>query len=125
MRYRVGALSKELALKKGMDAEMCTLIDLSARLHDIGKLRVPDSILLKPGRFTPDEREIMQKHCEHGWELIGEGGLGRLILQGLIDDFRTPLVVGSALSVLLAVVADVGLSLVQRVATPWARVASR
>lgn len=54
--------------------------------------------------------------------LIGEGGLGRLILQGLIDDFRTPLVVGSALSVLLAVVADVGLSLVQRLATPWARV---
>ena len=70
--YRVGALAKELAMKKGMDPEMCTLIDLSARLHDIGKLRVPDSILLKPGRFTPDERAIMEKHCEHGWELIGE-----------------------------------------------------
>jgi putative two-component system response regulator len=78
--YRVGALAKELALKKGMDPEMCTLIDLSARLHDIGKLRVPDSILLKPGRFTPDEREIMQKHCEHGWELIGEGGLAQLFV---------------------------------------------
>jgi len=78
--YRVGALSKELALKKGMDSEMCTLIDLSARLHDIGKLRVPDSILLKPGRFTPDERAIMEKHCEHGWELIGEGGLAQLFV---------------------------------------------
>ncbi len=78
--YRVGALAKELALKKGMDADMCTLIDLSARLHDIGKLRVPDSILLKPGRFTPDERAIMQKHCEHGWELIGEGGLAQLFV---------------------------------------------
>lgn len=78
--YRVGALAKELALKKGMDPEMCTLIDLSARLHDIGKLRVPDSILLKPGRFTPDERDIMQKHCEHGWELIGEGGLAQLFV---------------------------------------------
>jgi putative two-component system response regulator len=78
--YRVGALAKELALKKGMDPEMCTLIDLSARLHDIGKLRVPDSILLKPGRFTPDERSIMQKHCEHGWELIGEGGLAQLFV---------------------------------------------
>jgi putative two-component system response regulator len=78
--YRVGALAKELALKKGMDAEMCTLIDLSARLHDIGKLRVPDSILLKPGRFTPDERAIMEKHCEHGWELIGEGGLAQLFV---------------------------------------------
>jgi putative two-component system response regulator len=78
--YRVGALAKELALKKGMDLEMCTLIDLSARLHDIGKLRVPDSILLKPGRFTTDERTIMEKHCEHGWELIGEGGLAQLFV---------------------------------------------
>lgn len=57
--------------------------------------------------------------------LIGEGGLGRLILQGLIDDFRTPLVVGAALSVMLAVIADIALSLVQRMATPWARVARR
>jgi hypothetical protein len=59
---------------------MCTLIDLSARLHDIGKLRVPDSILLKPGRFTADERAIMTKHCEQGWELIGEGGLKQLFV---------------------------------------------
>jgi len=78
--YRVGALAKELALKNGMDAEMCTLIDLSARLHDIGKLRVPDSILLKPGAFTAEERAIMGQHCEHGWELIGEGGLKQLFL---------------------------------------------
>jgi putative two-component system response regulator len=78
--YRVGALSKELARARGMDAEMCTLIDLSARLHDIGKLRVPDSILLKPGKFTPEERTIMQAHCAHGWELIGEGGLAQLFV---------------------------------------------
>ena len=78
--YRVGALARELALRSGMDSEMCTLIDLSARLHDIGKLRVPDSILLKPGRFTPDERAIMEAHCQHGWELIGEGGLAQLFV---------------------------------------------
>ena len=78
--YRVGALARELALRKGMDSEMCHLIDLSARLHDIGKLRVPDSILLKPGRFNPEERAIMQEHCAHGWELIGEGGLPQLFV---------------------------------------------
>jgi putative two-component system response regulator len=78
--YRVGALARELAMRKGMDPEMCTLIDLSARLHDIGKLRVPDSILLKPGRFTPEERAIMEAHCQHGWELIGEGGLAQLFV---------------------------------------------
>ena len=78
--YRVGALARELALRSGMDDEMCTLIDLSARLHDIGKLRVPDSILLKPGRFTPEERAIMEAHCQHGWELIGDGGLAQLFV---------------------------------------------
>ncbi len=53
--------------------------------------------------------------------LIGEGGLGRLILEGLIRDFRTPLVVGSVLSVALAVVADLSLSGLQRRITPWAQ----
>ena len=56
---------------------------------------------------------------------IGQGGLGRLILDGLTRDFRTPLVVGSVLSVALAVVADVGLAGLQRVLTPWARKGTR
>lgn len=53
--------------------------------------------------------------------LIGQGGLGQLIYDGLIRDFRTPLVVGSVLSVALAVVADVGLAGLQRLLTPWSR----
>jgi osmoprotectant transport system permease protein len=53
--------------------------------------------------------------------VIGQGGLGQLILDGLIRNFRTPLVVGSVLSVALAVVADVSLAGVQRILTPWAR----
>ena len=53
--------------------------------------------------------------------LIGEGGLGSLILDGLIRDFKTPLVVGTVLSVALAIVADVGLAGMQRLVTPWAR----
>lgn len=53
--------------------------------------------------------------------VIGQGGLGQLILEGLIRDFRTPLVVGSALSVVLAVAADLGLAGVERVVTPWTR----
>jgi osmoprotectant transport system permease protein len=53
--------------------------------------------------------------------LIGQGGLGQLILDGLIRDFRTPLVVGTVLSIALAVVADVGLVGLERLVTPWAR----
>ncbi len=56
--------------------------------------------------------------------LIGQGGLGQLILEGLIRDFRTPLVVGSVLSVALAVAADLGLAGVERLVTPWARTGS-
>lgn len=53
--------------------------------------------------------------------LIGQGGLGSLILDGLILFFSTPLILGAALSVALAVTADAGLAAVQRALTPWAR----
>ena len=53
--------------------------------------------------------------------LIGEGGLGSLIYDGLLRDFHTPLVVGTVLSVALAVIADLSLSGLQRLITPWAR----
>jgi len=52
--------------------------------------------------------------------LIGHGGLGQLILDGLNRSFPTPLIVGSALSVALAAVADVALVGAQRLLSPWA-----
>lgn len=53
--------------------------------------------------------------------LIGQGGLGALIYDGLLRDFRTPLVVGTLLTVALAVLVDVGLAGAQRVLMPWNR----
>jgi len=53
--------------------------------------------------------------------IIGLGGLGQLIFEGLIDDFRTPLLMGTLLSILLALLADLTLAGVQRLAVPWAR----
>jgi osmoprotectant transport system permease protein len=53
--------------------------------------------------------------------LIGEGGLGSLIYDGLLRDFKTPLVVGTVLSVALAFAADLSLAGAQRVITPWSR----
>jgi osmoprotectant transport system permease protein len=53
--------------------------------------------------------------------LIGQGGLGQLILDGLYRDFRTEVVVGSVLCVALATLADLTLVAVQRLAMPWAR----
>ncbi len=51
--------------------------------------------------------------------LLGQGGLGQLMLDGLTRDFRTPVVIGAVLSVALAVVCDVLLALGQRALTPW------
>lgn len=57
--------------------------------------------------------------------LIGQGGFGQLIYDGLLRDFRTPLVLGTVLSVALAAAADVGLVLLERVLTPWSRSRAR
>lgn len=53
--------------------------------------------------------------------LIGQGGLGQLMLDGFYRDFRTPIVIGATLSVALAVACDVLLALAQRLLTPWTR----
>jgi osmoprotectant transport system permease protein len=53
--------------------------------------------------------------------LIGQGGLGALIIEGINRDFRTPLVVGSVCSVALAVLADVALAGLTRLLSPWSR----
>jgi osmoprotectant transport system permease protein len=53
--------------------------------------------------------------------LIGQGGLGALILEGIQRFFSTPLIVGALLSIALAVLVDAGLALLQRWLTPWAR----
>lgn len=57
--------------------------------------------------------------------LIGKGGLGFFILQGMRRFFNTPIIVGATLSVLLAVTADLGLLGLQRLLTPWARARAR
>ena len=53
--------------------------------------------------------------------LIGLGGLGQLIYKGLIENFHTPLVVATVLSIALALVVDLALIGVERLAVPWSR----
>ena len=59
---RVGSYSEFLARKSGGDELFCRRIGLYASLHDIGKVGVPREILVKPGRYTPEEFEIMKSH---------------------------------------------------------------
>ncbi|MEO5509854.1 MAG: HD domain-containing phosphohydrolase [Longimicrobiales bacterium] len=67
---RVGALSAMLADTMGMPRTEVELLRAAAPLHDIGKIGIPDHILLKPGRLTDSEREIMQRHSEIGAEIL-------------------------------------------------------
>ena len=54
----------------GLTDEKIEIIDSASSLHDIGKIAIPDSILLKPGRLTKDEFEEMKKHTLYGCELL-------------------------------------------------------
>src|SRR5882672_4058603 len=76
--YRVGRLSSNLARDYGVDEHTCFLIDLAARMHDIGKLAVPDAILLKPGKLTPEERAIMETHTTAGAELLAKSNVPQM-----------------------------------------------
>jgi putative two-component system response regulator len=67
---RVGELSAILAHTLGSPANEVDLIRSAAPLHDIGKIGVPDQILLKPGPLTMNERSVMQRHAVIGSEIL-------------------------------------------------------
>lgn len=54
----------------GLTPDIVDLMTSASALHDIGKISIPDAILLKPGRLTPDEFEIMKTHCIKGCEIL-------------------------------------------------------
>lgn len=71
--HRVGHLSALLALAIGLSVAQVDLIRRAAPLHDVGKIGIPDSILLKPGRLTQEERRIMRTHATIGAAMLASG----------------------------------------------------
>ncbi len=67
---RVAWLSRHIGQMLGMDDEQCQRIYLSGLLHDIGKIGVPESVLCKAGRLTPDEFAEIKKHPEMGAKIL-------------------------------------------------------
>ncbi|HYT76306.1 MAG TPA: HD domain-containing phosphohydrolase, partial [Vicinamibacterales bacterium] len=68
---RVAAVTAQLARELGLSEAERETAELSALLHDVGKIAVPDSILNKPGRLTAEEFAEMQKHPMHGARILG------------------------------------------------------
>jgi putative nucleotidyltransferase with HDIG domain len=67
---RVTAFTMAIAKAMGVPREQIDVIARGAFLHDIGKMAIPDNILLKPGKLDDKEREIMREHCFHGYQML-------------------------------------------------------
>jgi putative two-component system response regulator len=65
---RVGKYCSVIADQLGFGKEYCREIELAAQLHDVGKIGIPDSVLLNPGKLTNEEFDVMKTHCGLGME---------------------------------------------------------
>lgn len=72
---RVAEYSKKIAQAMNINTEEIELLYKAAMLHDIGKISTPDAILLKPGKFTTTEYNLIKNHLEAGYELLKKVGM--------------------------------------------------
>ena len=71
---RMSRYSAVLARAAGLSEAECELLRLASPMHDVGKIGIPDEILLKEGVFTPEDRRIMADHPRIGYELLTGSG---------------------------------------------------
>lgn len=81
---RMSSYCAIIGLKTGMSYNKSEKFRLAAQMHDIGKIGVPESILLKPGKLTVEEFEIVKQHSEIGYRILSEydsviGTMGSII----------------------------------------------
>lgn len=67
---RAGRYTALIAREAGMPQEQVDMLEMAAQLHDVGKIGIADSVLMKPGRLTDEERSEMQKHARIGGDML-------------------------------------------------------
>lgn len=67
---RMSRYSQQLALAAGMTEEQAEMVLNASPMHDIGKIGIPDNVLMKPGKLDPDEWEVMKTHVDIGVEIL-------------------------------------------------------
>jgi response regulator RpfG family c-di-GMP phosphodiesterase len=82
--HRVALYSQLLAQKAGLTPRDVELLTVASPLHDIGKLGIPDEILLKPGRLSDEERKVMMKHPAIGYAMLQHSRRDTLVAAGII-----------------------------------------
>ena len=70
--YRMAKYARLIAEELKLTAMECDEIEAASPMHDIGKIGISDLILLKPGRHTPEEQEIMRRHALIGYEILAD-----------------------------------------------------
>ncbi|HXD54871.1 MAG TPA: HD domain-containing phosphohydrolase [Solirubrobacteraceae bacterium] len=83
---RVGAMAADIGRRMGLSDESVALLREAAPLHDIGKLAIPDKVLLKPGRLTDEEQQLMQTHTTLGARLLFGSRSPALQLAGVVAE---------------------------------------
>jgi response regulator RpfG family c-di-GMP phosphodiesterase len=81
---RMASYSKIIALALGLSEDEAEEIYLAAPMHDVGKIGIPDRILLKDGKLTPDEWLEMKQHTTYGYNILGSSVTPILKLGGVI-----------------------------------------
>jgi putative two-component system response regulator len=81
---RISELSKELGLLARLTDEQCEILRKSSPLHDVGKIGIPDKILLKPGKLDFEEFEIMKEHTTIGGSILADAVNYPLLSAGAI-----------------------------------------
>ena len=81
---RMSHYCKMIAEKIGFDRERCELIRLASQLHDVGKIGIPDAILLKPGKLTEEEFTLMKAHAMFGFRILSDSKAALLQIGAII-----------------------------------------
>lgn len=81
---RISEMSKVLAVLRGLSTEECELVRHASPLHDVGKIGIPDRILLKPGKLDAEEFQLMQMHASIGGRILDKGDKFPVIRAGKV-----------------------------------------
>lgn len=68
--HRMSGYAAVLARRAGFDDEEVNILQMATQMHDVGKIGIPDAVLLKPGKLTADERAVIETHAQIGHDIL-------------------------------------------------------
>ncbi len=91
---RVSRYVALIARKLGLDEQTVDMMSQASMLHDMGKIGIPDSVLHKPGRLNDQDRDLMRRHCEFGFDICMHAGDTKTADADILGSFGQQLLEG-------------------------------